>query len=362
MSASVPCPPFFLPRVGEPPIPLATKRKMFKNYMLVINATGEAWPDARKRAVLLHCLGPEGQRLFYTLPDQGDTIAAAMAALEKQFVPKVNVVACRHSFRQCVQCSDKSATQYVAALRDLAAPCGFGMMEGEMIRDQLISNAYLSAVRDKLLLEDDLTLDSALIIATQVEAAVKNATLLAQRHSPTASVQAVGTSRSTVQGKRDAHPAKTTAHDRTRRAPAANKQQSKCFRCGSNKHLASDKNCPAASVQCNNCGETGHFSKVCRSSAKTVNQIQEVVVPELAILCVDDVKVAAAACDKLTCKVNVEAPKGNGPAFELIVDTGAAISILPESIYRKYFGCCTLKEPKVQLVTYSRGYLPALVS
>ena len=69
----------------------------------------------------------------------------------------------------------------------------------------------------------------------------------------------------------------------------------KCFRCGSNEHLAIDKNCPAASVQCNNCGKTGHFAKVCRSSAKTVNQIQEVVVPELAILCVDDVKVAAAA-------------------------------------------------------------------
>ncbi|CAL9706462.1 unnamed protein product [Knipowitschia caucasica] len=360
MSASVPCPPSFLPHVGEPPIPFATWRRMFENYMLVINATGDAWPDARKRAVLLHCLGPEGQRLFYTLPDQGDSMDSAMAALEKHFVPKVNVVACRHTFRQRVQRSDETAIQYVAALRDLAASCAFGTMEGEMIRDQLISNTYLSAVRDKLLLEDNLTLDKAVTVATQVEAAVKNATLLtANRHVPAAPIQAVGASRSFIRGRRDTNPAKTSAHDRTRQVSNASRQR-KCFRCGSNKHLASDRTCPAASVQCNSCGKKGHFAKVCRSSTKTVNEIQDVVVPELAILRIDDVKLAAAAFDKLTCTVNIEAPKGNGHSLELIVDTGAAVSILPESIYRKYFGRCTLEDPKARLVTYSKGHLPVL--
>ncbi|KAK7895754.1 hypothetical protein WMY93_021079 [Mugilogobius chulae] len=234
-------------------------------------------------------------------------------------------------------------------------------MEGEMIRDQLISNTYLSAVRDKLLLENELTLDKAVTIATQVEAAVKNATLLtANRQAPTAPVQAVGPSRTTFKGKRDSCPAKPNAHDRNKQATTANKQQRKCFRCGSNKHIATDRNCPAASVQCNNCGKKGHFAKVCRSSAKSVNQIQEVVVPELAILCVDNVKLAAAAFDKLTCTVNIEAPKGNGHSVELIVDTGASVSILPESLYKKHFRNCTLQEPQIKLVTYSKGHLPVL--
>ncbi len=67
-------------------------------------------------------------------------------------------------------------------------------MEGELIRDQLIANAHLSAVKDKLLLEEDLTLDKALTVACQVEAAVKNATLLSSASMvPAAPVHAVET-------------------------------------------------------------------------------------------------------------------------------------------------------------------------
>ncbi len=100
MGASVPSPPPFLSGSGEPPLPFDTWQKIFQNYMIVIQATGDAWPEARRRAVLLHCLGTEGQRLFYTLPDTGTTFEEAMTALQKHFVPKVNVVACRHTFRQ----------------------------------------------------------------------------------------------------------------------------------------------------------------------------------------------------------------------------------------------------------------------
>lgn len=81
-----------------------------------------------------------------------------MAALVKHFVPKTNALACRHTFRQRLQRTDKTSTQHVAALRALAALCGFGQMENEMVRGELIANAYLSATKEKLLLEEDLTL------------------------------------------------------------------------------------------------------------------------------------------------------------------------------------------------------------
>ena len=40
---------------------------------------------------------------------------AAKTALEKRFVPKVNVVACRHTFRQRIQRVDETVSQYVIA-------------------------------------------------------------------------------------------------------------------------------------------------------------------------------------------------------------------------------------------------------
>lgn len=92
----------------------------------------------------------------YTLPEEGATYDEAMAALvtlSLHFVPKVNALACRHTFRQCLQRTEETVTQYVAALRALAAPYGFGQMEIEMIQDQLIANAYLSAVKENYYLK-----------------------------------------------------------------------------------------------------------------------------------------------------------------------------------------------------------------
>lgn len=99
---------------------------MFDNYLLVVNATGNAWPTARKRAVLLHCLGTEGQRIFYSLPNTGDDYDSAVAALQAHFTPMANVVVDSHTIRRRVQGPHETVVQYVAALRELASSCDFG--------------------------------------------------------------------------------------------------------------------------------------------------------------------------------------------------------------------------------------------
>lgn len=100
MSASVPMPAFFIPMIGEPAIPFSTWTFFFQTYLFVIGARGDASPDARICAVLLHCLGMEGQRLFYTLPNRGTTYDEALAALDAHFTSRVNVVAAWRKFRQ----------------------------------------------------------------------------------------------------------------------------------------------------------------------------------------------------------------------------------------------------------------------
>ncbi len=84
----------------EEAIPLTTWEKMFRNYLQVINAFGDEWPEARTRALLLHCLGTEGQHIFYTVIGTGDTLDSAIVALQTHFNPKINIVAERHAIPQ----------------------------------------------------------------------------------------------------------------------------------------------------------------------------------------------------------------------------------------------------------------------
>lgn len=171
MSAvNAPFPSPFLPCLGELTIPFTMWEKMFSSYLLVINAAGEEWPQARKIAHLLHCLGTEGQRIFYTHPDTDDTLDP-IATLQTYFNTKINVVAERHTFRKRTQVPSKSVLHYVAALRGLVSKCEFGANTDDMIRDPLIEHVASHRIRKSLLLKTELTLSKAITIATQIEAA-----------------------------------------------------------------------------------------------------------------------------------------------------------------------------------------------
>uniref|UniRef100_A0A671RPS4 Retrotransposon gag domain-containing protein n=1 Tax=Sinocyclocheilus anshuiensis TaxID=1608454 RepID=A0A671RPS4_9TELE len=175
----------FLSCPGEPTMPFDMWLCIFDNYLLVINAVGNAWPDTRKRATLLHCLGAEGQCIFYALPDTGETYDTSVTALQKQFMPKVNVVVEQLTFRKRVQAPHENIQQYVAALHALAASCDFGDKVDDMICDQLLEHLQSDDIRQRLLLEPDLTLQKATALTIQLEAAAEQTKrMTADRDAP----------------------------------------------------------------------------------------------------------------------------------------------------------------------------------
>ena len=142
-------PAVFLECPGEPKVPFAAWKKLFDNYLLAIG--GSAFPAERKRALLIHCLGTEGQRIYSTLPLTDETYDASVTALEAFFTPRVNVVAERLRFRQRVQAVGESTDHYVAALRELVKRCYYGTMESECDRStcscrQPISRSTLASL------------------------------------------------------------------------------------------------------------------------------------------------------------------------------------------------------------------------
>lgn len=137
----------FLPFPGQPTMLFAFWLKIFNNYLVPINATGDDWPDARKLAMLLHCLGTEGQTIFDTLPDSGTMFAKAVTALQRHLILAINVVVDRHKFRQRAQRPDESIADYVSAMKELLVNCDIGYRGDEILRDQLVEKASCSRAK-----------------------------------------------------------------------------------------------------------------------------------------------------------------------------------------------------------------------
>ncbi len=72
---------------------------MFQIYLLVVGASVDACSVEHKQALLLHCLGTEGHKLFYTLPNEVDSIEDAIA----HFSPRRNIMSEHHAFMKLVQ-------------------------------------------------------------------------------------------------------------------------------------------------------------------------------------------------------------------------------------------------------------------
>lgn len=130
-------------------------------------------------------------------------------ALQAHFNLRRNTVAEQHAFRKRAQAQNESLLQYVAALRDLATTCEFADKQDEMIRDHLLEHVISHRIRERLLLETDLTLAKAIILATQIEAAGEKAKSISDTH--TAPVHTIQT-KSSTEGHRHSHRSRSDEH------------------------------------------------------------------------------------------------------------------------------------------------------
>ena len=353
-------PSVFLQDPGEPAVPWTQWFSAFENYVLAMG--GSDCPAPRKKALLLHCLGLEGQRIYNSLPPRANPPEGsndykdAVFVLESHFKPRVNVVAMRHRFRQRSQQPGESVDMYIAALRDLCNNCKFDSMDNpvdEMIRDQLVEKTISSKVREKLLMESDLTLDKAITLARTVEETGKDIKILSG-HS---SVNAVMQKKSPSVKK----STKSSAHYNKPNFDGQSKFPSRyCFRCGSPNHLANSSTCVARNKQCSVCGKMGHFGKYCRTPQasdpnKRKSTVNEVVCEssdesdynydDIMVLATDGIAVKQRP---VYCTVKI-----NHIPHRIMVDTGSGVTLISNKFYRKHFVQEALEEPDQQLSSYT---------
>uniref|UniRef100_A0A3Q1EX16 Retrotransposon gag domain-containing protein n=1 Tax=Acanthochromis polyacanthus TaxID=80966 RepID=A0A3Q1EX16_9TELE len=135
--------------------------------------------DARLKAMLIHSLGSEGQRILLTL-GPAEKYTDCITFLSRHFAAPQSIIVRRIVFCQRRQRPSESVHQYVVDLQGLASLCKFGTLENEMIRDQLAEHATDLKLCEKLFMApDDTTLSKAVEIAFQLESAALLASQLA---------------------------------------------------------------------------------------------------------------------------------------------------------------------------------------
>ena len=130
-------------RHGDPTSVSQRFAKWKKNFEYFLGALAIT-SDARKKATLLHLIGPEAREIFETLSPVNESYESALNALNQHLSVQKNIPFERSVFHQCKQRHGESLEQYVTCLRQLAATCDYGPAVDEQIRDQVIAacNSY----------------------------------------------------------------------------------------------------------------------------------------------------------------------------------------------------------------------------
>ena len=117
------------------------------------------------------------------------------------------------------------------------------------------------------------------------------------------------------------------------------KIQSACYRCGSPKHKANFKSCPALGQTC---GKRDHYAKVCLAEGQPkVHQLEEVESEsDNYVLTVDPSDKHDRPCPRCIVKIQ-DTP------INVLVDSGSPYTIIPKALYDSLFSECKLHESDI---------------
>ena len=256
--------------------------------------------------------------------------------LKKHFDPEPIVIAERFHFYQRNQKAGESIAEYLATLRRLASRCQFGAFLSEALRDKLVCGMYSENIVKVLLTKATLTLEKAMEISQAMEAAAAQ------------SKELTGTRGSQ----------KTTPPVMNISSPKDPAAKPPCGRCGRGNH---DKNdCKFKSATCHKCGKVGHIAPVCRTkgsgrrfkrpakNTKWVTATPDADAPEEHLYVINS---------KSSPPYRVELQVNNHP-IAMEVDTGAAVTLVPESAVASLLSTSQLQPTNVILKMYTGEQIP----
>ncbi|XP_049267771.1 uncharacterized protein LOC125756851 [Rhipicephalus sanguineus] len=300
---------------------------------------------SKKRAHLLTLCGEQTYDVVCALvqPKQPNQVSYddIVEMLKAHFDPQPSEVFCRARFQRRDQRHDETVSDYVTALKKLAADCNFGTSVDAaanptmlpldvMLRDRFVCGLRNEQVQQRLFAEKDLTFKRAFDIALRAENAVED-----QKNVKTEF--------------KEIHEACTsickTENQRHSSASAQRKKQH-CWRCDA-QH--SPDTCKFQTASCNYCKKRGHIEKAClkkRKEART-NKNNNIEYPRQGTSTVASAPVTTpkdspdAALYELNTLIDASSAQKvmtqlriHGKTLEFEVDSGAACTLISEATFK----------------------------
>ena len=217
-----------------------------------LNATSEE----NQVNTLVYCMGDEAEDVLKGLTltaDERKGYTDVKAGLDAFFVPKRNVIYERAKFNQRVQLPGETVDSFITALYGLAEHCKYGQLRNELIRDRLVVGLSNVSLSEKLQLDRDLTLETAITKTRQSEEVRRQQSDLRGENSGASRCSNVDAVHAKSYRK---CPTKPQAQSPGKGKPNAWPQSGSkaCYRCGKMPSHGIME-CPAKDAVCHNCGK-----------------------------------------------------------------------------------------------------------
>ena len=269
-------------------------------------------------STLVYSLGDKAEDILtsFNLKDEElkkyDTVKGKF---DSYFAKRRNTIYEQARFNSRTQGKNETVDEFIADLYHLAENCGYGTLHDELVRDRIVVGIRDGKLSEELQLQADLTLDSCITKVQQSESVKKHQDVVRGDRADKITIEAV----------------KSRKQRQTRRTTGSAPKPPSCSRCGKSPPHGRQQ-CPANQATCHRCHKKGHFKHCC----KTKVGIKEVVQEGDSDLTGDSGEEflgTVTANTVSTSKPWITELQLNNRALEFKVDTGADVTVIPESAY-----------------------------
>lgn len=149
-----------------------------EQFTLYVELTMPNAEEATKRNLFHILIGEEGRQLLNTWRSDdvaaGITVKDAMRRFDELWNPKRNETVARYAFFTRDQATGENVDEYVTELRVLASTCNLEQLKDSLIKDRIVCGTNDNGLRERLLREEDLTLEKCLKICRASELSREN--------------------------------------------------------------------------------------------------------------------------------------------------------------------------------------------